>query len=173
VTAIERAREFAIRAHADQMYSELPYSYHLDMVAAVARSVGASDAVVAAAYLHDTVEDTATTIDEIRAEFGDRIAALVEAVTDPPGMTRKEAKAIVLPRVRREGLNAILLKLCDTYANVLSGCAFNKRDTYLKMYAKGYPALRSEFGSFKNLAGEPHSTVMQLLDGIGLMLAAQ
>jgi (p)ppGpp synthase/HD superfamily hydrolase len=77
-----RALEFAIAAHASidqrRKYTGEPYIVHPIAVAALVRSVPHTPEIIAAAYLHDVVEDTPVTIEEIRAEFGDEVAALVD-----------------------------------------------------------------------------------------------
>lgn len=79
MTLIERAMIFAARAHAGDIvgghqvrkYSGAPYVVHLAEVAGIVKSVGGSDIQQAVAFLHDTVEDTPVTIDEIYAEFAE------------------------------------------------------------------------------------------------------
>lgn len=82
----EKARLFATAAHAavKQMrkYTREPYIVHPTHVAELVARAGGDDAMVAAAFLHDVVEDTGVTIDLIRAEFGDDVANLVSECTD-------------------------------------------------------------------------------------------
>ena len=84
---VQIAREFALKAHRSQQYGQHPYSYHLDCVAELLAPFG-DDAQVAA-YLHDTIEDTPTTIDEIATCFGDVMAECVAILTDESGETRQ------------------------------------------------------------------------------------
>lgn len=83
---IEKARIFATAAHAAvgqrRKYTGEPYICHPAAVASLVSSVSEDDETVAAAWLHDVVEDTAVSIDTIRAEFGPVVSALVEQVTD-------------------------------------------------------------------------------------------
>jgi GTP pyrophosphokinase len=79
---IERAYATADRAHAGQKRkSGEPYITHPVAVAQILADLGIGPKTIAAALLHDTVEDTEYTLDEIRAEFGDEIAMLVDGVT--------------------------------------------------------------------------------------------
>ena len=77
----EQARRYATRAHAEagqrRKYTDEPYIVHPAAVAELVRSVSADDALLAAAWLHDTVEDTATTLADIESHFGSRVAQLV------------------------------------------------------------------------------------------------
>jgi (p)ppGpp synthase/HD superfamily hydrolase len=63
--------------------SGLPYFTHPSNVAGLLRSAGASPEVVMAGYLHDTTEDAGVSLEEIAAEFGDRVAELVAGSSEP------------------------------------------------------------------------------------------
>ncbi len=82
--SIERARQFATAAHAGQVrkYSGEPYITHPEKVAQLVQSVPHVTEMVQAALLHDTVEDTEATIQEIRAEFGNLVASYVLGLTN-------------------------------------------------------------------------------------------
>jgi (p)ppGpp synthase/HD superfamily hydrolase len=82
---IARALAKATVAHAGQTRNGsggLPYIEHPRMVAATLAARDYSEATLAAALLHDVVEDSDTTVEELRAEFGDEIADLVAALSD-------------------------------------------------------------------------------------------
>lgn len=83
---IERARLFATSAHQriDQRrkYSGQPYDVHLAAVAALVSTVTDDAETIAAAWLHDVVEDTPVTLDEVRRLFGDGVGQLVGQLTD-------------------------------------------------------------------------------------------
>jgi GTP diphosphokinase / guanosine-3',5'-bis(diphosphate) 3'-diphosphatase len=82
---ISRALAKATEAHAGQVRNGsggLPYIEHPRMVAATLAARGYADATLAAALLHDTVEDSETTVEELRGSFGDEVAALVAALSD-------------------------------------------------------------------------------------------
>lgn len=80
----ERALAFARKAHAGQKrkYTGDPYIVHPIAVAGLVTRVRHTNAMVAAALLHDTREDTAVTDAEIRSDFGDEVADLVDWLTD-------------------------------------------------------------------------------------------
>src|SRR3954449_3870895 len=74
---LERAFDYAARAHAGQVRrSGQEFIYHPWGVAKILAGLQLDEATLAAALLHDVVEDTATDIDELRTEFGDEIANL-------------------------------------------------------------------------------------------------
>jgi (p)ppGpp synthase/HD superfamily hydrolase len=82
---IARALAKATAAHAGQTRNGsggLPYIEHPRMVAATLAARDYDEATLAAALLHDVVEDSDTTVEELRAEFGDEIADLVAALSD-------------------------------------------------------------------------------------------
>ena len=78
---LDKAIIFAVNAHRGQFRkgSDTPYILHPMEAAAIVGTMTADDEVLAAAVLHDTVEDTGTTIEQIREQFGERVAALVSA----------------------------------------------------------------------------------------------
>ena len=84
---ISRAQSFAIMAHGRldhrRKYSFEPYPVHLKAVAELVTSVSDDAEIIAAAWLHDTVEDTAITLSEVDARFGSSVACLVGALTLP------------------------------------------------------------------------------------------
>jgi len=117
--AVAEAREFAIRAHGDQRYGDQPYAYHLDAVAGLLASFGDDAQIVG--YLHDVAEDTAIGLDQIREQFGDRVAAWVALLTDEPGANRRERKAKTNAKLAAAGTDATLalvVKAADRLANL-------------------------------------------------------
>src|SRR5579862_4936216 len=79
---IIRAFEFAAKAHEGQLRrSGQEFIYHPWGAAKILAGLKMDEPTIAAALLHDTVEDTSVEIEDIRAEFGDEIAALVEGTT--------------------------------------------------------------------------------------------
>jgi guanosine-3',5'-bis(diphosphate) 3'-pyrophosphohydrolase len=82
VSVIERAFQVAEKAHSGQKRkSGDPYITHPVAVAQILAELGMTPATLAAALLHDTVEDTSYTLDMLRTDFGDEIAMLVDGVT--------------------------------------------------------------------------------------------
>ena len=139
---MEKARKFAIERHGVQKYGDYPYSFHLDAVANIASEYG--DEAITIAYLHDVVEDTQTTIDEIETEFGRLISQCVHVLTDEPGADRKERKAKTyakMSKVSGELELALIVKAADRLANFRSCVAQNNIER-LKTYIKEQQAFR-------------------------------
>lgn len=140
---IEQARQFAMKWHADQQYGDQPYLYHLQQVAQILHQYGETAQVIA--YLHDVVEDTDASLDELRNEFGHLIAACVSICTDEPGATRKERKSLTyqkMARVEGELELALIVKAADRLANMKS-CIKNNHHRLLETYRQEYPAFRA------------------------------
>jgi guanosine-3',5'-bis(diphosphate) 3'-pyrophosphohydrolase len=139
---VKIARAFAYAAHAEQKYGELKYITHLDHAHDVAVRFGmkASD-ILAAVYLHDTLEDTKITDQDLAYIFGPDIANLVWRVTDEPGKNRKERHEKTFPKVRAGGYPAVVVKLCDRIANVETSARGPNKSKFA-MYRKEYPEFR-------------------------------
>jgi hypothetical protein len=88
---LDDARSFAVTAHGSQMYGARPYVFHLDAVVGLLTPYGVEAQIVG--YLHDVVEDTAVTEDEVRKRFGHLVGECVSLLTDAPGANRAERKA--------------------------------------------------------------------------------
>jgi len=86
---VKKAYQFAEKSHAGQVRaSGEPYINHCVSVAIILTELKVPPVVVAAALLHDTVEDTTTTLEEIKREFGDEISSLVDGVTKLTNLPR-------------------------------------------------------------------------------------
>ena len=119
----DRALIFAARAH-DGHYrkgTDIPYITHPVALATMLIEIDCPDEVVVAALLHDVVEDTAVTLAMVEAEFGDRVAELVRAVTEPdreaPWEVRKQH---TLDKLRHAPLPVKLLACADKLHNLRS-----------------------------------------------------
>ncbi len=136
---LSMARKVALEAHGDQMYGgELPYIVHLFAVEMVLRRfLVVDERLLVSAYLHDVLEDTDYSRNALRDIFGEDVLAIVEAVTEPKGGTRKERHAATYPKIRALP-DARILKLADRIANVESG---GKTDMYRKEHSDFHTAL--------------------------------
>ncbi|PPK65265.1 HD domain-containing protein [Actinokineospora auranticolor] len=124
LAVLDEAVAFAVERHGDQTRpAGEPYVEHLLEAAVVlVEGIGVTDVdLLLAAVLHDVVEDTDTTLDEVRDRFGHRVATLVDWVTKPPradGVGREEARAAYLARLGSAPDDAVLVKLADRLSNV-------------------------------------------------------
>ena len=117
------ALAFAAHKHRDQRRKDAqasPYINHpIALAEVLAGEGGVTDAeVLAAALLHDTIEDTDTTAAELRREFGERIAAMVEEVTDDQKLPKAERKRLQIEHAAGISPGAKLVKLADKICNL-------------------------------------------------------
>lgn len=122
---VNKASAFAAHAHASQKrkYTGEPYVVHLQEVAHLIKEAGMNDYVIAAAWLHDTLEDTSVTEKQLRAEFGDVITDLVLEVTDkskPEDGNRAKRKEIDAQHLSRASFAGASIKLADLISNTKS-----------------------------------------------------
>lgn len=123
VVSLAAAYAFAADRHTGQTRpAGEPYTWHLLEALEIAVDSGVTDAdVLVAALLHDVVEDTPTTLDEVRTEFGERTAELVGWVTRPrpvAGEKPAEVRTGYLARFAGAPLEVLTVKLSDRYSNV-------------------------------------------------------
>ena len=125
MTEIEvHARDFATARHAAagqvRKYSGEPYINHSAAVVELVRSVAHTPAMLAAAWLHDTVEDTDATLDDIARDFGAEVAQLVEMLTNVSRATdgdRATRKRLDREHLSRANRAAKTIKLADVIDN--------------------------------------------------------
>ncbi|MDE1919295.1 MAG: bifunctional (p)ppGpp synthetase/guanosine-3',5'-bis(diphosphate) 3'-pyrophosphohydrolase [Patescibacteria group bacterium] len=137
---IKKAIQFAAKKHHGQMRREaepLPYITHLFSVALLVAEDGSDDDTVTAALLHDTIEDTVTTREEIATAFNERVARMVESVSEvseKDGVTLdwKARKTHYLAQVEAAADGAVLIAIADKIDNIESKIeAFEKEGAAL------------------------------------------
>jgi guanosine-3',5'-bis(diphosphate) 3'-pyrophosphohydrolase len=117
------ALAFAAHKHRDQRRKDKDASPYINHPIALAHILisegGVSDAVVlCAAILHDTIEDTETTYDELKGIFGPEIADVVQEVTDDKSLEKAERKLLQIEHAAHASPRAQLVKLADKTANL-------------------------------------------------------
>jgi (p)ppGpp synthase/HD superfamily hydrolase len=118
------ALRFAADRHRSQLVpgTDLPYLVHVVTVAAetiaALGGIAEPDLAVQCALLHDTIEDTGTHRDEIRAAFGDAVAAGVAALSKDPALPKPEQMADSLRRIRAQPREVWMVKLADRITNL-------------------------------------------------------
>lgn len=140
---ILRAVAFAADRHRFQRRKDeeaSPYINHpIEVAEVLSIEAGVDDEVtLIAALLHDTVEDTETTIEEILELFGPEVARVVAEVTDDPTLPRNERRRIQLERAGGASREAKLVKIADKICNIRdvvsrppTGWSFERRREYV------------------------------------------
>jgi len=143
---IERSYAYALKAHEGQFRkSGEPYITHPIAVAEIIAGLGMPETVVAGAFLHDVVEDTGVTIEDIEAEFGAEIASFVDGVTKLDKLTYGDAAQAETVRkmviAMAKDIRVLILKLADrlhnarTWEHVSPENARRKAQETLEIYA--------------------------------------
>lgn len=129
MSKLDQAIKFAIEAHRGQMrkLARTPYILHPLEAAAIAASITEDEEVLCAVVLHDVVEDSFVTIDEVKSLFGERVATLVLSETEnkrrnvPPERTWKQRKLESLAYLAHsEDLGVKIMWLSDKLSNMRS-----------------------------------------------------
>lgn len=120
---VQKAKTFAAKEHDGQTLknkAKEPFITHPEKVATIVEEVGGSVEEIAAAWLHDVVEDTKITIEQIRQEFGNSIADMVDGLTDPPsfeGHPNRIRKKLQADRVISKSDSVKKIKIADQAVN--------------------------------------------------------
>ena len=123
VVTLARAYHFAAAAHVDQRRKGVaaePYVNHLTEVAElVARATrGTEPEIIVAADLHDTVEDTETTLDAVEEAFGERVRTMVGEVTDDKSLPKQKRKDLQIEHAPHISRGAQIIKMADKTSNL-------------------------------------------------------
>lgn len=146
---VRRAFLLAYSAHGPQKYGEkAPYLVHLfDTYNVLLRYGHDRSELLAAALLHDAIEDTPTNYSQVLQATNKEVAEIVYACTDELGRSRKERKVRTLKHLHawttHSGEAALTVKLADWIANVQA--SLREDEAKLQMYAKDWP----EFSDFR------------------------
>jgi myo-inositol-1(or 4)-monophosphatase len=123
---LDRAIVFAVRAHAgtERRGKGFPYIVHPMEAVEIVATMTRDQELLAAAALHDTVEDTDVTVEQLRAEFGDRVAALVASESDAAidGLSAEDSwharKQAAIDRLAHASRDAKMVALGDKLSNM-------------------------------------------------------
>ena len=132
---VEKAQMFAAGAHAGvgqkRKYTGEDYIHHPVAVAEIVRKHGGTDEMVAAAMLHDTIEDTQVTFGHIFSLFGDRVAEMVDALSNKAKKEdgNRETRFFINVKALRERLDmqSRVIKLADLIHNTQSITRYDQK----------------------------------------------
>lgn len=119
---MDRAAKFAEQAHrgACRKGTSIPYIVHPLETALIASMLTEDEEVLEAALLHDTIEDTDVTYEELKQEFGARVADLVASESEDKSKTWIERKSYTLERLKTAAPEEKILTLADKLSNIRS-----------------------------------------------------
>jgi guanosine-3',5'-bis(diphosphate) 3'-pyrophosphohydrolase len=145
---------FAAYKHRRQRRKDAEASPYINHPIALARVLsvegGVSDAtLLAAAVLHDTLEDTETTFEELKGRFGAAVAAVVLEVTDDKSLPKKERKRLQIQHASRISRRAKLVKLADKICNVRDVAASPPRTWPLRRRRQYFDWARAVVGRMR------------------------
>jgi (p)ppGpp synthase/HD superfamily hydrolase len=165
---LHKAILYAQKCHIDtnHLYDGGPYFYHLQGVATIAeRFIGyfpieMHDAILAAAWSHDTIEDTRQTYNDVKTAIGEQAADIVYALTNEKGKNRKARANEKYYSEMKLVPGAVFVKLCDRLSNIIHSVsskssmlqAYRKEhDFFTQMLFDGhYPELWEEMNKYLN-----------------------
>lgn len=157
---VSRAKVYAVEAHSRinhrRKYSLEPYDVHLKDVADIVSTVTDDEEIIAAAWLHDVVEDTPATFLDLEKEFGHQVAQLVSEVTDvssPVNGNRATRKALDRAHLAKASWRGKTIKLSDLIDNCRDICSHDpefakvyltEMSGLLEVLSDGHPVLYSK-----------------------------
>lgn len=166
---INKAYNFSKKRHEGQFrkFSGLPYFSHPKYVARVVERLTCNESLIIAAFLHDIVEDTETTIDEVNKMFGTSVASLVMELTNNKEDRGKQTKKVYLKRkMLKMSDEALIIKLVDRMHNLIfleKDCNDTEQVSFTKYYVED-----TEFilNNFERRLNDIHKSLILRIRGI-------
>ena len=118
---VKSAELFAKNRHAGQFRADgiTSYSKHLEDVVNRLKSLGVIDEkILCAGWLHDTMDNTETSFDDLHEQFESEIAVLVSSLSKDKSLPRKKREQAYVTQLKESSFNAKLIKLCDISASL-------------------------------------------------------
>ncbi|MHA1797348.1 MAG: HD domain-containing protein [Candidatus Helarchaeota archaeon] len=118
---MEKVIQFARKKHQGQFRKnhDIPYIAHPIGVANILKNLNVEDDLIKVAYLHDVLEDTEASYEEIKTNFGERIANLVlELTNDPVEISKLGKTRYLINKINKMSSDALTIKLADRLNNV-------------------------------------------------------
>jgi len=117
---VGKAKEFATSCHKNQnrKFDGKPYITHPAAVASLVDQYGGTPEMIAAAWLHDVVEDCGVSVRDLIAEFGTDVFGLVWELTNPKDLNKSKKAEYLLDKMNTMSSDALTIKLCDRLNNV-------------------------------------------------------
>lgn len=116
----KQAKQFAYEAHKGMKRKgkDTPFTYHLELVNKILKTLTTDDEILAAGWLHDVIEDTPITLDELKKEFNSKICYYVDLETEDKSLPWKDRKLKQIEELRRNNFEVALIAYADKMANM-------------------------------------------------------
>ena len=119
MSKLESAELFARERYSGVTVNDVPYWKHLESVVNRLKNLGIADEdLLCAAWLHDSIENTVATFDDIEQRFGSKVAVLVLALSKDKNLSKGEREQQYVKQLKDAPWEAKLIKLCDISANL-------------------------------------------------------
>ena len=118
---LEKSELFAKKKHYGMIVKDsiTPYSKHLEDVVNRLKSLGVIDEeILCAGWLHEVIDKTSTSFDDLFEQFGSKITVLVSSVSKDPSLPRKQQEAAYVKQIKESSMDSKLILLCDISANL-------------------------------------------------------
>ena len=116
----KKAKQFAYEAHKGMKRKgkDTPFTYHLELVNKILKTLTTDDEILAAGWLHDVIEDTPITLDELKKEFNSKICYYVDLETEDKSLPWKDRKLKQIEELRQNNFEVALIAYADKMANM-------------------------------------------------------
>lgn len=163
------AKKFAQEKHKNQKRKDgvTPYSDHLEGVVNRLKNLGVTDKdVLCAAWLHDIIEDTDTTFDQISERFGREVAVIVLSLSKDQNIPKKNREIQYVDQLRESSFQSKIIKLCDISANLkdLANAPISKtqKNKQIKKILHYLRVIKNDISENKS----KYPKIQEIIDGI-------
>jgi guanosine-3',5'-bis(diphosphate) 3'-pyrophosphohydrolase len=168
---VKSAELFAKKKHSGMTQKDgSDYSKHLESVVNRLKSLGVIDKeLLCTGWLHDTIEDTETSFDDLYEQFGSRVAVLVSSLSKDTSLSKKKKEQAYLKQLKESSFDAKLIKLCDISANLSDLKTYSpsksKQLKYLKLKRRNLIAIKKDL-----IENSDYPKIVTLLESINKIL---
>ena len=170
---LTKAINFAAIKHRDQRRKDefaTPYINHPIEVMNLLAQAGVTDVdILCAAVLHDTIEDTQTTVYELLAEFGENVTTMVRECTDDKLLPKIQRKKLQIEHVEGASVGAKLVKLGDKISN-MSGLKTHPPKSWTEAEITGYVIwCYAVYMGMKGINEQLDKQILEIFDSFGVL----
>jgi (p)ppGpp synthase/HD superfamily hydrolase len=166
------AKKFAQEKHKNQKRKDgvTPFSDHLEGVVNRLKNLGVTDKdVLCAAWLHDVIENTDVTFDQINERFGREIAVIVLSLSKDQNIPKKDREIQYITQLKKASFQTKIIKLCDISANLkdLSNAPISKtqKNKQIKKSVHYLRIIKNDMSENKS----KYPKIQEIIDGINII----